>query len=293
MELASNKANRHRLPPWLKIKLGGGETYTHVKGLLRKQNLHTVCENARCPNLGECWERGTATFLLMGDTCTRNCGFCSVKHGKPKPLDPNETKRLAETAREMELKWVVITSVTRDDLPDGGALHFATCVRELRQVLPQAGIEILVPDFRGKEDAVDIIMENPPDVLNHNVETVPSLYADVRVGADFQRSISLLREFTRRGLVTKSGVFVGLGEASVELRAAIYEIRNAGCKSLTIGQYLQATRANLPVKRYWTPDEFKELRDFARLIGFEHVASGPLVRSSYRAEEAGMDYQMK
>jgi len=282
---------RPRLPSWLKVKIGSGETYTRVKGLLVRQNLHTVCESARCPNLGECWGRGTATFMIMGELCTRNCGFCAINHGRPLPPDPDEPKRLAEAAHEMELKWVVITSVTRDDLPDGGAIHFSSCVKELRKAVPDAGIEILVPDFRGKEEALDIIMENPPDILNHNVETIPALYSDVRPGADFKRSIALLKAFSDRGLITKSGLFVGLGEPPVLLNAAIYEIREAGCRSITIGQYLQATPDNLPVEKFVTPEEFEDLADFARTIGFEHVASGPLVRSSYHAEEARKIYK--
>jgi len=282
---------RPRLPSWLKVKIGCGETYTRVKGLLVRQNLHTVCESARCPNLGECWGRGTATFMIMGELCTRNCGFCAINHGRPLPPDPDEPKRLAEAAHEMELKWVVITSVTRDDLPDGGAIHFSSCVKELRKAVPDAGIEILVPDFRGKEEALDIIMENPPDILNHNVETIPALYSDVRPGADFKRSIALLKAFSDRGLITKSGLFVGLGEPPVLLNAAIYEIRETGCRSITIGQYLQATPDNLPVEKFVTPEEFEDLADFARTIGFEHVASGPLVRSSYHAEEARKIYK--
>jgi len=283
---------RPRLPSWLKIKLGGGEKYTQIKGLLARQNLHTVCQSARCPNLGECWGRGTATFMIMGDVCTRNCGFCAVSHGRPLPLDPDEPRRLAEAAREMDLKWVVVTSVTRDDLPDGGASHFASVVRELREVLPEAGIEILVPDFRGKENAVDIIMETPPDILNHNVETVPSLYSKVRPGADFKRSLALIKAFADRGLVTKSGLFVGLGESFAELRAVIYQLHDAGCRSLTIGQYLQPTKDSLPVVRFLEPDEFKELEDFANVVGFDHVAAGPLVRSSYHAEQAAEVYKM-
>jgi len=289
--LTTNQS-RPRLPSWLKIRLGGGEKYTQIKGLLARQDLHTVCQSARCPNLGECWGRGTATFMIMGNVCTRNCGFCAVSHGRPLPLDPDEPRRLAEAAREMDLKWVVVTSVTRDDLPDGGASHFASVVRELREVLPETGIEILVPDFRGKENAVDIIMEIPPDILNHNVETVPSLYSKVRPGADFKRSLALIKTFAERGLVTKSGLFVGLGESFAELRAVIYQLHDAGCRSLTIGQYLQPTKDSLPVVRFLEPDEFKELEDFAYVVGFDHVAAGPLVRSSYHAEQAAEVYKM-
>ena len=275
-----------RLPPWLKIKLGSGDSYTQVKGLLVRQDLNTVCRSARCPNLGECWSRGTATFMILGDVCTRNCGFCAVDHGKPLPVDPDEPARLAEAATEMNLKWVVVTSVTRDDLLDGGASQFAAVVRELRRTIPDAGVEILVPDFRGKHNAVDIIMEYPPDILAHNIETVPSLYSTVRPGGNFQRSLALLKRFHEFELITKSGLFAGIGESLVELHAAIYELLNHGCRSITIGQYLQATKDNLPVDRFLTPEEFKDLADFARSIGFEHVISGPFVRSSYRAEEA-------
>lgn len=290
--MSSTENSRRRLPPWLKIKIGAGDKYTQVKRSLAVRNLNTVCRSARCPNLGECWERGTATFMIMGDVCTRNCGFCAVKHGLPMPLDPDEPRRLTEAAAEMKLKWVVITSVTRDDLSDGGASHFASTVRKLRDLHPEAGVEILIPDFRGKDDAVDIIMETPPDVLCHNIETVPGMYAEVRPGADFRRSIELIRTFSKRGLITKSGIFVGMGESQVELHTAIYELYNAGCRSLTIGQYLQATHDNLPVKRFYHPDEFSELKEFALSVGFDLVASGPMVRSSYHAEEAAVVYKI-
>ena len=282
-----------RLPPWLKIKIGGGDDYTRVKALLERENLNTVCHSARCPNIGECWGRGTATFMIMGDVCTRNCSFCAVKHGHPKPLDPDEPGRLAEAALEMKLRWVVVTSCTRDDLLDGGASHFAAVVSELRAKLPEAGVEILVPDFRGKDKAVDIILNDPPDILNHNVETVPRLYDEVRPGADFERSIGLLRRFSDHGLITKSGVFAGAGESIMELHTAIYRIRSAGCRSLTIGQYLQPSPDNLPVDRYLHPDEFRELEEYSCSLGFDHVASGPLVRSSYRAEEAAKVYMTR
>jgi len=290
--MSSTGNSRLRLPPWLKIQIGAGDKYTQVKRSLDAHNLNTVCRSARCPNLGECWGRGTATFMIMGDICTRNCGFCAVKHGLPFLLDPDEPRRLAEAAAEMKLKWVVITSVTRDDLPDGGASHFAAVVRELRDLHPEAGVEILIPDFRGKVDAVDIIMETPPDILCHNIETVPGLYDEVRPGADFKRSIELIRTFSKRGLITKSGMFVGMGESQVELHTAIYELYNAGCRSLTIGQYLQATRDNLPVKRFYHPDEFSELKEFANSVGFDIVACGPMVRSSYHAEEAANVYKI-
>ncbi len=281
---------RTPLPPWLKVRLGGGEAFTQVKGLLARQKLNTVCRSARCPNLGECWSRGTATFMILGDVCTRNCPFCAVVHARPEPPDPDEPRRLAEAARDMGLGWVVVTSVNRDDLPDGGASHFAAVIGELRGMLPESGVEALVPDFRRKPDAVDIILQTPPDVLNHNIETVPRLYRHVRPGADYGGSLNLLEQFAERGLVTKSGLFVGVGETTDELRMVIGDLRAVGTRSLTVGQYLQATHRNLPVERYYHPDEFEELADFAYSIGFDHVASGPLVRSSYRAEEAAKIY---
>jgi len=284
---------RPHLPKWLKRNLGGGESFAKVKGLLTRQSLNTVCRSAKCPNLGECWSRGTATFMMLGDLCTRQCPFCAISHARPEPPDSDEPRRLAETAREMNLKWVVVTSVDRDDLPDGGALHFAAVVRQLRALLPDAGIELLVPDFRKKKGAVEIILDNPPDVLNHNIETVPRLYPTVRPGANYKWSLDLLQRFADAGLVTKSGMFVGVGETLNELHQVLRDMREHSVRSLTVGQYLQATPQNLPVRRFYHPDEFKELEEFAYSLGFEHVAAGPFVRSSYRAEEAAGVYELQ
>lgn len=230
--------------------------------------------------------------MIMGDICTRGCRFCAISTGKPEPLDPDEPRRLAEAAREMNLRWVVVTSVDRDDLEDRGAGHFAAVVRELRMALPEAGVEILVPDFRNREpQAVEIIATEPPDILNHNVETVPRLYRSVRPGANYEKSLHLLKMFADIGLITKSGIFVGVGETMDEVREVIDNLAAVGCRSLTVGQYLRPTGDHLPVKRYVHPDEFKELTVYARSLGFDHVASGPLVRSSYHAEEAAEIYR--
>ncbi|MDP8228585.1 MAG: lipoyl synthase, partial [Candidatus Electryoneaceae bacterium] len=247
----------------------------------------TVCHSAHCPNISECWGRGTATFMIMGDRCTRNCRFCAIDHGIPDPPDPEEPRHLAEAAEEMGLQWIVVTSVTRDDLPDGGSGHFARVISEVRRTLPDAGIETLVPDFkRCQDDAVDTLSTTFPDVLNHNMETVSRLYRRFRPGADYDGSLKLLKMFGKRGLITKSGIFVGVGETTQEILDLLQDIRSVGVRILTIGQYLQPSKDQLPVERYVHPDEFKDFADFAYSIGFDHVASGPLVRSSYRAEEA-------
>jgi lipoic acid synthetase len=280
------------LPPWLKRDLGGGEKFVHIQGLLVTQSLNTVCRSAKCPNLGECWSRGTATFMIMGDKCTRQCPFCAIGHTRPDPLRPDEPCRLAEAARDMGLKWVVVTSVDRDDLKDGGAGHFAAVVRELRQSLPDAGIELLIPDFRKKKGAIETILADPPDVLNHNIETVQRLYKTVRPGADYKWSLDLLKCFADSGLVTKSGLFVGVGESGDELLQVLRDMREHGVRSLTVGQYLQATPGNLPVTRFYAPEEFARIAEFANSIGFNHVASGSFVRSSYRAEEAVDIYKL-
>jgi len=277
-------------PSWLKIKLANTETFGEVAGLLKDQRLNTVCRSARCPNIGECWGRGTATFMVMGEICTRGCRFCNIATGKPEALDHDEPRRLAEAAATMHLKWVVVTSVDRDDLPDGGAAHFREVVRELRAAIPGVGVECLVPDFRKKPMAVDVIMEYPPDILNHNIETVPRLYRRIRPGADYQRSLDLLKAFADRGLVTKSGMFVGIGEEMDEVYATLRDLRAHGVRSLTVGQYLRPTAEHAPIARYVPPEEFDALADYARSIGFDHVASGPLVRSSYKAEEAVAKY---
>ncbi len=289
------KAQRSResLPPWLKMNLGGGGNFTHVKGLLVDQQLHTVCRSAKCPNLGECWSEGTATFMILGDQCTRSCPFCAIEHSKPQAPDSDEPRRLAYAAKEMKLRWVVLTSVTRDDLPDGGAHHFLMTIKALRNALPDSGIETLVPDFRKKHAALDILLQSPPDVLNHNIETVPRLYRKVRPGAIYELSLQLLRDFTDAGLVTKAGMFLGVGENIDEVHEVFSDMRQAGVRSLTVSQYLRPSPQHLPVERYVHPDEFAELETVAIDMGFEHVASGPLVRSSYRAAEAAEIYGLR
>jgi lipoic acid synthetase len=253
---------------------------------MRERSLHTVCEEARCPNLGECWNRGTATFMILGDVCTRACGFCAVKTGLPRlPPDPDEPRRVADAVASMALRHAVITSVNRDDQPDGGAAVFAAVIREIRARVPGCAVEVLIPDFKGDRAALEAVLEARPDVLNHNTETVPRLYRMVRPGARFQRSLELLRRSREAGLLTKSGIMVGLGEEWDEVLETIRAIREPGTDVLTVGQYLRPSLQHLPLVRYYTPDEFRALGDFARSLGYAHVESGPLVRSSYHAEE--------
>jgi len=265
-----------------------GGAVERLKGVLREQHLHTVCEEASCPNIGECFSRGTATFMIMGDICTRRCPFCDVGHGRPLPLDPDEPVQLAETIAAMGLRYVVITSVDRDDLRDGGAMHFAACIRAVRTRNPGIHIETLVPDFRGRmELALEILSETPPDVFNHNLETVPRLYKQARPGADYQWSLELLRQFKRSNpsIPTKSGIMLGLGETNEEVQDVMRDLRAHDCNMLTVGQYLQPTLHHLAVQRYVTPSEFRALANYAESLGFSNVASGPLVRSSYHAEQ--------
>lgn len=276
-----------RKPDWLRIRISSSPDVERIKGILRKNNLVTVCEEASCPNLSECFSGGTATFMIMGDICTRRCPFCDVGHGKPNPLDPEEPAHLAQAIAEMKLRYVVVTSVDRDDLRDGGAQHFADCIREARVRSPELQIEVLVPDFRGRmEIALDILSAEPPDVFNHNLETVPSLYRQARPGANYEWSLRLLQEFGARnpGVPTKSGLMVGLGETRDELLRTIDDLRAHDVSMLTVGQYLQPSKDHLPVERFVHPDEFQEYADYAYSIGFQHVASGPLVRSSYHAD---------
>ncbi len=276
-----------RKPAWIRVKAPLGPGVRRIKNLLREQRLHTVCEEASCPNLAECFNHGTATFMIMGDLCTRRCPFCDVAHGRPKPLDVEEPEHLAEAVAVMALKYVVITSVDRDDLRDGGAGHFAACVSRLRQRCPETHIEILVPDFRGRLDrALAALAEAPPDVLNHNLETVPRLYRMARPGADYQWSLELLRQFKHGHpqIPTKSGLMLGLGEERHEVEEVLRDLREHDCDMLTLGQYLQPSRHHLPVARYWEPAEFDALGEYARALGFSSVASGPLVRSSYHAD---------
>jgi len=273
-------------PAWIRAKAPQGPVYDRLRGLMRGLDLHTVCEEAHCPNLGECWSRGTATFMILGDVCTRACGFCAVKTGLPgAPPDADEPRRVADAAARMGLRHAVVTSVNRDDQKDGGAGIFAATIREIRARVPGCAVEVLVPDFKGRWEALAVVLAARPDVLNHNVETVPRLYRQARPGASFPRSLELLKRSRVAGLLTKSGVMVGLGEEREELTATIREIRAAGTDILTLGQYLRPSARHLPVARYYAPEEFAELRAFALGLGYAHVESGPLVRSSYHAEE--------
>ena len=276
-----------RKPEWLKVRMYASEEVKRIKNTLRTRKLHTVCEEASCPNLGECFNGGTATFMIMGDICTRRCPFCDVAHGRPKGLNEDEPRELAEAIADMRLKYVVITSVDRDDLRDGGAQHFADCVRETRARVPNIQMEALVPDFRGRMDiALDILTETPPDVFNHNMETVPRLYKKVRPGSDYQWSLTLLKEFKARNpdVRTKSGLMVGIGETNEEIVEVMRDLRAHDVDMLTIGQYLQPSRSHLKVERFVTPSEFDEFTRLAKEMGFKHAACGPLVRSSYHAD---------
>ena len=283
------EVNNKPVASWLKVKLPSQpEKVADVKNLLREQKLVTVCEEASCPNLYECFQKGTATFMIMGDMCTRRCTFCDVAHGRPKPLDPDEPKRLAESLTKLNLKYVVITSVDRDDLLDGGAQHFANVISEVRKRSPNTIIEILTPDFRGRQHrALPILTATPPDVFNHNIETVPSLYQRARPGSSYKESLKLLLDFKNAHphIPTKSGLMLGLGESIEELKQVFIDMRAHKIDRLTIGQYLQPSPSHHPVIRFVHPDEFKMLKDFAYSLGFEHVASGPLVRSSYHADK--------
>ncbi len=288
----TQREERLRLPEWLHIKLpkaSEGSEITRIKKMLREKNLHSVCEEASCPNLAECFSKGAATFMIMGDKCTRRCSFCDVAHGRPDPLDLNEPKNLAETIKAMALKYVVITSVDRDDLRDGGAQHFADCIREIRMASPNIKIEILVPDFRGRHRlpiAIDIFANMAPDVFNHNIETVPRLYPEARAGSDYAWSLRLLKEYKERmpNVPTKSGIMLGLGEANEEVIQTLKDLRAHDVDMLTMGQYLQPSMYHLKVQRYVTPEEFRYFGDIAKQMGFKNVASGPNVRSSYHAE---------
>ncbi|ADC72457.1 lipoic acid synthetase [Thioalkalivibrio sp. K90mix] len=276
-----------RKPKWIRAQSQARPEVQRIKRILRDQKLHTVCEEASCPNLGECFAHGTATFMIMGDICTRRCPFCDVAHGRPEALDPDEPRHLAETIQALGLKYVVITSVDRDDLRDGGAGHFVDCIREVRTLNPTTKIEILVPDFRGRMDrALEIMHQAPPDVFNHNLETIPRLYREARPGADYQWSLELLKRFREQhpGVPTKSGLMLGLGETREELLEVLADLREHGCDMLTLGQYLQPSRHHLPVTRFLAPEEFDDLGEAAREMGFKQVASGPMVRSSYHAD---------
>ena len=278
-----------RKPSWIRVRIPSGNSVANLKAKLRENRLVTVCEEASCPNIHECFGHGTATFMILGEVCTRRCSFCDVAHGRPKPPDAQEPANLARTVADMGLKYVVVTSVDRDDLRDGGAQHFVDCIAAIRRESPRTRIEVLTPDFRGKgrmERALEILATNPPDVFNHNVETVPDLYPNVRPGADYQWSLTLLQKFKAQHpqLPTKSGIMLGLGETMEQIEQTLRDLRAHDVDMVTIGQYLQPSPHHHPVLRYWTPDEFKALETFGMALGFSHVASGPLVRSSYHAD---------
>ena len=279
---------RLRKPRWIRAQFPGGEEVQRMKALMREQKLHSVCEEASCPNIGECFRHSTASFMIMGDICTRRCPFCDVGHGRPNPLDAMEPIHLAETVRNLGLHHVVITSVDRDDLLDGGAAHFAACVREIRRQAPRMTVEILTPDFRGRmEKALEILRHTPPDIFNHNLETVERLYEEVRPGANYEHSLELLRAYKKvsnKPVITKSGLMVGLGEEVDEILAVMEDLRRHDVQMLTVGQYLQPSVHHLPVKRYYTPEEFQIFTDEGLKMGFTHVASGPMVRSSFHAD---------
>ena len=282
-------------PDWLRIRLQTSDSFGKIKGMMGNLKLHTVCEEARCPNIYECWSDGTATFMVMGDTCTRACGFCNVKTGRPEALDVQEPQHVAEAVQQMGLDHAVITSVDRDDLPDGGAQHIADTIEAVRKLNPNTKIEVLIPDFQGNWEAFQLVLNARPDVLNHNTETVPRLYKRVRNRADYQQTLELLRRAhdwrleNFPGMLTKSGIMVGLGESSEEVEQTIADIRAQKTDVLTVGQYMRPTMKHLPVERYWSPEEFSTLRDFALSLGFRFVEAGPLVRSSYHAKRHRVD----
>ncbi len=276
-----------RRPEWIKVRAPAGESYERLKGLMRAKTLHTVCEEAMCPNIGECWGHGTATFLMMGDVCTRSCGFCDIKTGRPAPLDWDEPNRVAEAVKSMDLRHAVITSVNRDERSDGGAPIFALVIQRIREIHPGCSIEVLIPDFKGSREALKLVMDARPEILNHNVETAPRLFKKVQPQDRYewaQATLSNAKQLDPE-VLTKSGIMLGLGETIDEVRATMRDLRSWGVEILTLGQYLQPSRAHLPIERYYTPDEFADLKAFGLGIGFRWVESGPLVRSSYHAEQ--------
>lgn len=280
-------------PEWLKVRAPGSANYLKLKGMMRELGLHTVCEEAHCPNIGECWNHGTATFMILGDVCTRACAYCNVTHGAPQPLDPHEPAKVGSAVAAMQLQYVVITSVDRDDLADGGATAFAGTIRAIQTASPATRVEVLIPDFQGREDQLQIVLDAKPDVLNHNIETVPRLYRTARPGGKYARALELLERARRLApsIPTKSGLMVGLGEEWDEILATIADLRKVDCRILTIGQYLRPSDAHLPMSRYYTPAEFATLKEYALGLGFGHVESGPLVRSSYHAHEQTESYE--
>ena len=281
-------------PEWLKVRAPGSANYVKLKGMMRELGLHTVCEEAHCPNIGECWHHGTATFMILGDVCTRACAYCNVTHGAPLPLDPHEPDKVGSAVAAMQLQYVVITSVDRDDLADGGSEAFAATIRAIRAASPETRVEVLIPDFQGREDQLRAVLDARPDVLNHNIETVPRLYRTARPGGKYARALELLdRSRTiAPDIPTKSGLMVGLGEEWSEILQTLADLRTVDCRILTIGQYLRPSEAHLPMSRYYTPAEFVELKAHALGLGFGHVESGPLVRSSYHAHEQTESYEL-
>ncbi|MFC2134959.1 lipoyl synthase [Bacteroidota bacterium] len=288
-EVEKNKGELGKRPDWLRVKLPSGENYKDVMQLMRNSKLNTVCEEAKCPNLAECWNSRTATFMILGDTCTRSCGFCNVKVGMPNELDLDEPRRVAESVEQLQLRHAVVTSVNRDELNDGGASIFKETVRLIKEKMPSCTVEILIPDFKGEEEVFEIIMQNPPDILNHNLETVKRLYHAVRPQAKYERSLELIKWFKERGLRTKSGIMVGIGEKNAEVLELMKDLRNHNCDILTIGQYLQPTKQHLPVDRYVTLEDFKMFKEEGLKMGFKAVESAPLVRSSYHADKHARD----
>ena len=287
MDIKAPSVRRRRLPEWFRVPAPGSEGYRALKNLMRGLNLHTVCESARCPNIGECWNSGTATFMILGDVCTRSCGFCAVKTGRPESLDTEEPERVAEAVQTMGLRHAVVTSVNRDELPDGGARIFAETIYAIRRLCRHTKVEVLIPDFQGNWQALRVVIDAAPDILNHNVETVPRLYKTMRPQAKYDRSLTLLKRAKTMGcgMPTKSGIMVGAGETSAEVRQTIRDIADCKTDILTIGQYLQPSAQHVPVARFYHPDEFWDLKQFALTLDFRHVESGPLVRSSYHAAD--------
>jgi len=284
-EAEKTKVPLGKRPDWLKVKLPAGDNFSDVRNLMREKKLNTVCEEAKCPNIAECWNHRTATFMILGDTCTRSCGFCNVKIGMPAELDLDEPRRVVYAIKQLNLRHAVITSVNRDELEDGGAFMFSECVRLIREEKPDCTVEILIPDFKGEEKAFETIMQYPPDILNHNLETVERLYHAVRPQAKYERSLNIIKWFKSKGLKTKSGIMVGIGEKTDEVLELMKDLYDHGCEIMTIGQYLQPTKVHLPVDRFVTPEEFKMFKEEGLKMGFKVVESSPLVRSSYHADQ--------
>ncbi|MDD3724350.1 MAG: lipoyl synthase [Bacteroidales bacterium] len=285
--------NKERKPSWLKIKLSSGENYPKVKNIVEQNHLHTICSSGKCPNIGECWSKGTATFMIAGEICTRSCKFCATLSGKPLPLDNNEPKKIANSVKLMGLKHCVITSVDRDDLPDKGAEHWAETIREIRRLNSETIIEVLIPDFDANKEWLDIVFEAKPDILGHNMETVKRLSNQVRSRAKYDLSLDVLKQAREYGLIAKSGIMVGIGEREEEVIELMKDLRGVGCQLFTIGQYLQPTTNNIPVEEYVTPEQFEKYKKIGLELGFDHIESGPLVRSSYMAERTFIESKIK